>query len=182
MVKHGATAKSPKVLEELLSIIGDFLREFGPAGFPLKEAIEFGVKGCAHSNPKVRDSSIKMITTVYQFCGDPIRDFLKDVKDSTLKVIEDSFSKTELIDTKKFKSNRVVAGEENKPAAPVNLLDNLPRTDVSKELSNTKLIEKLSDKNWKVKKEAYDKIDAVLSGANYHIENKGLTTLMGALK
>jgi len=131
MVKHGSSAKSPKVLEELALHIGVFLKEFGPAGFPLQEVIDFGVTGCGHANKKVRDTFIQMVTTIYEFVGEPIKEFLKGVKSSTLKVIEDSFSKTEVIDAKQFQSKRQVIGEEeeSKGAASggFNLLDNLPR-------------------------------------------------------
>jgi hypothetical protein len=46
------------------------------------------------------------------------------------------------------------------------MLDNLPRADVSKELSNSKLIEKLRNTNWKTKKEGYDHVEKVMSDAN----------------
>ena len=73
------------------------LTEFGPAGFPLQEAIGFAVFGCSHANPKVREVSIKMIASIYKYIGDPVRDFLKDVKESTMNVINDTLLKTERI-------------------------------------------------------------------------------------
>jgi len=38
-----------------------------------------------------------MIASIYKFVGEPIWPFLKDVKESTLKVINEEFSKTEVI-------------------------------------------------------------------------------------
>jgi len=38
-----------------------------------------------------------MISSIYKYVGEPIRPFLKDVKESTLKVINDELSKTEII-------------------------------------------------------------------------------------
>ncbi len=38
-----------------------------------------------------------MITSIYKYVGEPIRPFLKDVKESTLKVINDQLAKTEVI-------------------------------------------------------------------------------------
>jgi len=46
------------------------------------------------------------------------------------------------------------------------MLDSLPRADVSKDLSNSKLIAKLRDANWKTKKEGYDKVIEVINAAN----------------
>ena len=93
LVKHGMTIKNPKVLQELATMIETFLKEFGPGGFPLQEVIAFAVQGCSASNPKVREANIKMIVAIYSYVGDPIRDFLKDVKESTMKVIKDEFEK-----------------------------------------------------------------------------------------
>ena len=58
------------------------------------------------------------------------------------------------------------------------MLDSLPRTDVSKEMCNSKLLAKLTDKNWKVKKEGYDKVDDILAKANNRIEKNGLKDLV----
>ncbi len=184
MVKHGATSKSPKVLEELAKYVETFLKEFGPGGFPLQEAIGFAVAGCGNSNKKVRETNIAMVTSIYSFVGDPIRDFLKDVKDSTMKVIDAAFAKCSKVDASQFKSSRQVKtedGEEAKEPAG-GMLDSIPRADVSKELGSTKLIDKLTDKNWKVKKQGYDKIEQVLANAEFRIEPTGLSNLMGALK
>ena len=51
----------------------------------------------------------------------------------------------------------------------VSMLDSLPRADVSKELSNSKLITKLWDANWKIKKEGYDRVEEVINEANQRI-------------
>lgn len=140
--------------------------------------------GCGNSNPKVRDASIKMIASVYKYVGDPIRDFLKDVKDSTKAVIDDVLSKTERIKVVE-PPKRQVLGEDGKPVASdagASLLDSLPRVDVSKELSNSKLIEKLQNTNWKTKKEGYDRVEEVIADAKYRILPDGLSDLFGALK
>lgn len=62
------------------------------------------------------------------------------------------------------------------------MLDSLPRADVSKELSNSKLIEKLRNTNWKIKKEGYDQVEKVIGDANNWILPNGLSDLFGALK
>jgi len=89
------------------------------------------------------------------------------VKESTLKVINDELAKTEIIKVVE-PPKRQVLDEDGKPAASVggSLLDSLPRADVSKELSNSKLITKLWDSNWKIKKEGYDRVEEVIAEAN----------------
>jgi hypothetical protein len=85
-----------------------------------------------------------MIAGVYKYIGDPIKDFLNDVKDSTKKMIDETLAKTERIKEVQPPKRQVI-GEDGKviQTDSVNLLDSLPRVDVSKELSNSKLIEKL---------------------------------------
>jgi hypothetical protein len=53
-------------------MIEKILTEFGPQGFPLQEAVGYSVFGCGHTNPKVRDVSIKLIASIYKYAGDPI--------------------------------------------------------------------------------------------------------------
>jgi hypothetical protein len=35
-----------------------------------------------------------MLKKLYEYVGDTLKDFLNDIKESTLKIIEDEFSKT----------------------------------------------------------------------------------------
>lgn len=164
-------------------MIETFLTEFGPAGFPLKEVCEYAVNGCGHTNPKVREANIKMITSIYRFTGDQIRDFLSEVKGSTMNIINEEFNKASIVKPDEpVVSKRIIRNEDEAPAASLNMLDDMPRVDVSKELNNSKLLAKLTDKNWKVKKEGYDKIANILQGSNNHIQNTGLHDLMGAIK
>ena len=44
--KQGISATNPKVIEQIAIIIEKVLNEFGPAGFPLQEAVAFAVYGC----------------------------------------------------------------------------------------------------------------------------------------
>lgn len=168
LAKQGQTQTNPKSIEQSAIMIEKILTEFGPQGFPLQEAVGYSVFGCSHTNPKVRDVSIKLIASIYKYAGDPIRDFLKDVKESTRNVINDVLSKTEQIKVV-APPKRQVIGEDGKPIVAEiggSMLDNLPRADVSKDLSNSKLIEKMRNTNWKTKKEGYDQVEKVMSDAN----------------
>ena len=97
MLKVAATAKSPNVLKEASLTISYFIDEFSIAvagGMPLKEIIDYSKIACAHSNPAVRNASMEMLKKLYENVGEPLRNFLTDIKESTLKIIEDEFNKT----------------------------------------------------------------------------------------
>ena len=46
--------------------------------------------GCQNTNPKVREVSIKLIASIYKHIGDAVQDFLKDAKESTMSVINET--------------------------------------------------------------------------------------------
>jgi len=67
--------------------------EFGVINMPLKEMIDFGILAANHTNPQVRTASMALFAIMFQHAGEPIKNFLKDIKESTLKLIEEEFSK-----------------------------------------------------------------------------------------
>jgi hypothetical protein len=54
-----------------------------------------------------------MIAGVYKYIGDPIKDFLNDVKDSTKKMIDETLAKTERIKEVQPPKRQVI-GEDGK--------------------------------------------------------------------
>ena len=57
----------------------------------------------------------------------------------------------------------------------------LPREDISKHL-NAKLFEKCKNNDWKVRKEAAEKVEEMLRGAKMRIQPVGLNELMDNMK
>jgi cytoskeleton-associated protein 5 len=127
-----------------------------------------------------------MLSILYKHLGESIRTFLKDIKDSTLAVINAEFDKITPLKKGEFQSKREIRNEEVKQeveeAAGEDPLDSIPRSDVSKELGNQKLLNMVNDDNWKKRKEAIDKMNGVLEKSNMRILPNGLSELVGLLK
>ena len=127
--------------------------------------------------------SIKLIASIYKYIGDTINDFLKDVKESTWTVIDDTLAKTEWIKVVEPPKEISVRRGWQASLEWISFAFRLiPWVDVSKELSNSKLIEKLRNTNWKIKSEGYRKVEEVMAEAKNRILPNGLSDLFGALK
>lgn len=114
----------------------------------------------------MRTETINLLCIVYKHLGESIRTFLKDIKDSTLSLIESKFKEITPLPKGQFQSKREIRNEEVKQeveeTAGDDPMDSIPRADVSKELGNQKLISLINDDNWKQRKEAVDKMNDVL--------------------
>lgn len=60
---------------------------------PVKECIDFGTHCAAHTDIKVRTSAMKLFGELYHHLGEAIRNFLTEIKESTMKVVEEEFKK-----------------------------------------------------------------------------------------
>ena len=69
------------------------IEEFGITGTPLKEVIDYAKIATAHATPAVRQSAMKLFCEIYQHVGDVIRNFISDIKESTLKMIDAELNK-----------------------------------------------------------------------------------------
>jgi hypothetical protein len=69
------------------------IEDFGAGVLALKAVIYYGTFAAGQANPKVRTASLKLITNIYKHLGEAIRHFLSDIKDSTMKLLEDEFKK-----------------------------------------------------------------------------------------
>lgn len=181
IVKQGMTAKNPNVLIEINITIVSLLNDFGSGGVPLEDNINFCKLCLANSNQKVRNEAIEHVKTLYLHFGKAIEPLLKDVKESTKKIIDKEFEKLTPYKKGEFKSKKAVLDEDAKEEVSGDPLASLPRKVITKEL-NSKLITLMSDSNWKKRGEAKKKIEEILDGANMRIENKGLADLFGAIK
>ena len=186
VIKYGNTAKAPGNLKESGLILASLLEEWGAAMMPVKECIDFATLCAANANPQVRSASLQLFSGLYKHLGEAVRNFLTDIKESTMKLVDEEFKKVTPYKKGEFKSSRELKGDAQDEVAatgsgPVDLMDSLPREDISKQL-NPKLLALFKDKDWKKRKEVADSIIEILKAAKMRIEPNGVGELMEALK
>jgi len=111
VIKYAATAKAPNTLKESCNFITDICDNFGASGVPLKEAIDYGKVAAAHATPAVRQAAMKMFCEFYKHIGDVIKNFMSEIKESTLKMIDADLNKTTQYAKGEFEKKRSVRGE-----------------------------------------------------------------------
>ena len=145
---------------------------------PLKEMIDYSIIAANNSNKDVRNASMALFAKMFQHAGEAIKNFLKDIKESTMKLIEEEFTKVtpykkgEYVKKRNFKGEAAFeekAGAGGKKGAGGGGLDDLfPRADITK-LITPKLLPLFKDPDWKKRKEAADKVEEILKGANMRL-------------
>ncbi|GCB74029.1 hypothetical protein scyTo_0003113 [Scyliorhinus torazame] len=140
----------------------------------------------AATNPAVRTSAITLLGVMYLYMGAPLRMFFEDEKPALLSQIDAEFEKmqgqTPPAPIRKLAKRD--ADEEEAPEEPDeeengHAQDLLPRTDISDKITS-ELVEKLGDKNWKIRKEGLDELSTILNEAKLIQPNIG--ELPGVLK
>ncbi|XP_014225605.1 protein mini spindles isoform X1 [Trichogramma pretiosum] len=169
--------KNPKVQQETLLWISKSLTEFG---FTLnaKSLIENVKKAIAATNPGIRTAAISLVGTMYMFMGKPLLTFFENEKPALKQQIEQECEKFEgevppapIRKAKSKKSAKQGQGDEEieedveeNSAPAIDLSEMIPRVDISNQLTEA-LINELSDKNWKVRNEAVQKISNIVTEA-----------------
>jgi hypothetical protein len=74
-------------------LLTQIIDEFGISGTPVKEMIDYATLATAHATPAVRQSAISLFCEIYKHVGDQIRNFMGDIKESTLKLINSEIDK-----------------------------------------------------------------------------------------
>lgn len=184
VMKNALTTKAVKNIEQSCNILSTLIDDFGAAALHLKNVIDFAAHNCNHANPAVRNAAIALFATLYKHMGEAIRAFLNGIKDSTLKVLDDEFSKTTILAKGEFKGKGMKgeAAAEAASAPAASLDDVLPREDISKHL-NPKLLKNFdpAGKDWKVKVKGCEEVLGILKGAKMRIKPTGLGELMDCL-
>lgn len=93
VIKHASSAKSPNVLKESCNVLLKMTEDFGVLTMPLKDMIDYAIIAVNNSNPQVRQSAMALFAVIYKHAGDAVKNFLKDIKESTLKLIEEELAK-----------------------------------------------------------------------------------------
>ena len=100
LLKLLKNAKSPNMLKDYADFFEKVIDEFGINFIPVKELVEFGKILASHTNPQVRTSATTLLSVLYKFVGKDLLILLKDIKESTLKIIEESFKEIKVVTNK----------------------------------------------------------------------------------
>ncbi|CAB1322741.1 unnamed protein product [Coregonus sp. 'balchen'] len=168
--------KNPKNQAETLNWLANAMKEFGFAGINVKGFINNVKTALGATNPAVRTAAITLLGVMYLYMGAPLRMFFEDEKPALLKQIDDEFEKMQGQSPPAAFRGAKKGGteedgeeaddqEEDGGGAP-DIMDLLPRTDVSDKITQD-MVDKMSDKNWKIRKEGLDEVAAVISEAKF---------------
>ena len=179
VIKNTSECNKPKVISECFSVINRVVIEFGVHRITLKELVEYIKSALGQSNPVIKKSAQSVTVTLYSFLGENLIPLLTDIKEATMKALQEDFSKTSIEAPTQF---RQVKGEEPTVYDPKKALNDLiPRVNVSSSITSA-LIKKLNDANWKERKDALDAIEEILDKSGKRIVPSGLDELFKSLK
>lgn len=150
--------------------IKQVLTEFGIAGIALRDLIAFVKGGLQSPNALARSSATQVLVTIRLFVGGDIGGFLEDLNPQLLTTINSEFDKIagqappEPTRTSADLRDAVpAAGKAGKASGGGDPLDDLiPRVDLDKLVNSTPVIASSKDAAWKVRKEGFEALNAVL--------------------
>ncbi|CAK9799265.1 Protein mini spindles [Anthophora plagiata] len=176
IVAFAFNQKNPKVQQETLMLLCKGLIEFGCV-INVKSLMENIKKAVAATNPNVRTAAITLLGTLYLFMGKTLLMSFENEKPALRQQIEQECEKhngeTPPIPIRGLKSRKDKANDDDddiemdKKSNSNNEIDinNLiPRVDISSQITEA-LLNELADKNWKVRNECLQKINAIISEA-----------------
>ena len=141
--------------------------------YPIREIIEFCCFLENNTNTQCRNSGTNILCSLYTFLGNNIKPLLKDLKESTMKSIEEKFEKIQVITP----NNNTSTGKISS-----NILEQVfPRIDISKKITPN-IIKVLNEGKWTDKKEMINNIENIIISTNNKIQPKGLNELFNSIK
>lgn len=141
--------------------------------YPIREIIEFCCFLENNTNTQCRNSGTNILCSLYTFLGNNIKPLLKDLKESTMKSIEEKFEKIQVITP----NNNTSTGKIS-----TNILEQVfPRIDISKKITPN-IIKVLNEGKWTDKKEIINNIENIIISTNNKIQPKGLNELFNSIK
>ncbi|EPQ29249.1 uncharacterized protein PFL1_03004 [Pseudozyma flocculosa PF-1] len=195
-----AGLKAPKAIADSILWVDQSLLEFGTAGVDVRGLIGYLVTCLKSANAGVRTNATKAIGTLARFLGTTLNSFLGDLnpqlKTTIEAEIEQAASNPPPAPTRFSDENRLPEaaaggggggrGGDDGAAGGAgggideDLLDELvPRVDIDK-LVHGSTVARMSDANWKERKEALEEIQGIVT-ANTRLKGN-MTELAAALK
>lgn len=161
--------KAPKAQADAMLWIKQQLVEFGIAGIPMRDLITFVKTGLSSPNALVRSSATQVLVTVKIAMGADISGFLEDLNPQLLSTINSEFDKAasqtvpEAIRQQADLKEVAASGKGGASKGGADPLDDLiPRQDLDKLVGQTSIITDSRSDAWKVRKEAFEALNALL--------------------
>ncbi|UYV60269.1 msps [Cordylochernes scorpioides] len=180
--------RNPKIQAEALIWLAKAITEFGLV-VQVKTLIDYLKKSFSSTNPAVKTSALTLLGTLYLYIGPTLRTFFEDEKPALLQQIDLELSKhqneTPPAPTRSSggKPPTPVGGGPSQESASspqtFSVADLIPRVDIGEQITAPILTE-MTDKNWKVRGEALQKVSSILNDAKFIGPNLG--DLLPALK
>ena len=173
-----------KILIEYSTFFSKMVEEFDIKDLPIKEMINYCKYMAGNSNPQVRTSATNLICSIYKYVGEDVKLLIKDIKESTLKIIEAELEKVQVVEKKD--QNKKKKNSKKKENSEINKrksadFELIGPVDISKKL-NSRLLKDLSEGKWIEKKEACESIEKILNDANMKILPNGLNDFFSLIK
>ena len=186
LIKKLLKKNNPKVLIEYSNLFGQILIE-NKANISNKELIEYSKYMANNNNPQVRSASTNLICILYKIYGQNIKSSIKDIKESTLKIIEAELDKIELSPEQNSNLNETNTNKESiindveKEEINKEKMIGINPQDISKKITK-ELLKDIEEGKWTEKKEAVEKIEKIINDANMKILPNGLNDLFDVIK
>uniref|UniRef100_A0A4W4GEB5 TOG domain-containing protein n=1 Tax=Electrophorus electricus TaxID=8005 RepID=A0A4W4GEB5_ELEEL len=173
--------KNPKNQAETLNWLANAIKEFGFTGINVKAFINNVKTALGATNPAVRTAAVTLLGVMYLYMGPPLRMFFEDEKPALLSQIDVEFEKTQGQTPPAPVRGLTKKGAEDEGEGPDDdevdggagdIMDLLPRVDIGDKLTS-EMVAKISDKNWKIRKEGLDEVTAAISEAKFIQANLG---------
>ncbi|KAK1159669.1 cytoskeleton-associated protein 5-like isoform X4 [Acipenser oxyrinchus oxyrinchus] len=180
VVSMAFAQKNPKNQAETLNWLANAMKEFGFSGINVKAFINNVKTALGATNPAVRTSAIALLGVMFLYMGAPLRMFFEDEKPALLTQIDAEFEKMQgqtppapfRGSIKKGEQDESEEAEEPDEEGGNDVMDLLPRTDIGEKITSD-MVSKMSDKNWKIRKEGLDEVAAVINEAKFIQPNIG---------
>ncbi|XP_029951526.1 cytoskeleton-associated protein 5 isoform X2 [Salarias fasciatus] len=181
VVSTAFAQKNPKNQAEALNWLSTAIKEFGFSGINVKAFISNVKTALGATNPAIRTAAVTLLGVMFLYMGAPLRVFFEDEKPALLSQIDAEFEKmTGQSPPAPIRFTKRAAAEEDAEdgeepdedggggggGGGQDIMDLLPRTDISDKISSD-LVSKISDKNWKIRKEGLDEVAAIISEAKF---------------
>ena len=138
--------------------------------FPLSDIISFCIELENNPNNMLRKGATQLLCSIYKIIGKEIYNYLKNIKESTMTVINNEFNKI-------GKEDNII--EENNKER-INC-QNEESIDISNKITE-EMIKELNSGKWYQKKKVIEQIEEIISQGKHNILSNGLNELFYAIK